>query len=407
MRISLIVAAGGNGVRFRRSLEGSAPRSKRGAPRGVPGPLSKIFSLLGGKPLVAHALAGFRRIPAIRETVVAVPHSHLARLQGLARRFGWKDIRCVPGGRTRAESVWRALGETDPKNPWILVHDGARPFVSPKSVGKLLRAVRNAEGAVLARKVFPTLKEVDASRRVKRTVDRTFLYEAQTPQIASRKWIARAYRENPRALEATDEASLLESVGARVKVVEHEAWNPKITTFEDLRLAEAYLASGRREILRTGFGRDAHRLVRGRRFYLGGIRIPFSKGPLGHSDGDTLLHAVTDAILGATGKGDIGEWFSDRNPRYQNVRSGKLVAKVLRETARDGWRVEHVDTVISLERPKLGPYKKAMRKALGALLGVAPDAVSIKAKTMEGLGPIGKGEAVVCEALVAMRKVVS
>ena len=137
---------------------------------------------------------------------------------------------------------------------------------------------------------------------------------------------------------------------------------------------------------------------------MGGIRISFEKGPLGHSDGDALLHAVTDAILGAIGAGDIGDWFSDRDPKFKNIASSKILEKALEEIAKKGWRVRNVDTVIILERPKLGTYKKLIRENLAKLLELAPEEVSIKAKTAEGLGPEGEGLAVTCEALVTMKR---
>ena len=153
---------------------------------------------------------------------------------------------------------------------------------------------------------------------------------------------------------------------------------------------------------RIGLGRDTHRLVAGRKFYLGGVRIPFEKGALGHSDGDALLHAAADALLGAVGSGDIGEWFSDRNPRFKGLRSEKILKTVLEEVRRKGWAPACLDTVILLEKPRLGPHKKVIRAHLAKLLGLAEDCVSVKAKTLEGLGPEGQGLAVTCEALVTL-----
>lgn len=391
MKVSLIVAAGGVGRRF---LKGRKKKKQAG----------KLFVSLGSRPLLAHTLDAFRGLPSVREIFLALPPGTepWVRAHVLNGRQG-PPVRLVRGGKTRAESVHNALLRTSPQNPWVLVHDGARPFPPRGVIQRLLRRPPKAEAAILGRAVVPTMKRISSRGEVLETVDRRELFEAQTPQLVKRSFLLRAYRENPRAFAATDEASLVESLGGRVKAVTHAAWNVKVTTPEDLKLAEAYYFSTR-EATRTGFGRDTHRLVEGRKFYLGGVRIPFEKGALGHSDGDALLHAVSDALLGAVAAGDIGEWFSDKNPRYKNIRSPLILKKVLEETKKRGWVSAHVDTVIILERPRLGPHKNKIRKNLAGLLGLNESSVSIKAKTAEGLGPEGEGRAVTCEALVTLKK---
>jgi 2-C-methyl-D-erythritol 2,4-cyclodiphosphate synthase len=218
----------------------------------------------------------------------------------------------------------------------------------------------------------------------------------------------KAYRENPNAFLATDESSLVESVGGQMKVHPHSGWNVKVTTPEDLKLAEGLLSVGATRrvapTIKIGFGRDTHRLVKGRKLYLGGVHIPFEKGALGHSDGDALLHAVADAILGATGSGDIGEWFSDKSPRFKGIRSEKILRKVLEEARQRGWVPQQMDSVITLERPRLGNRKKEIRKKLARMTGLPEASISIKAKTAEGLGPEGEGLAVTCEALAVLKQ---
>lgn len=394
MRTSLIVAAGGGGSRFQKGLPLNSRRP------------SKLFFPLCGKPLLAHTLEAFQEIPQVTETILAIPRGTEEEVRTLIRRHGWQAIRLVRGGRTRAESVWKALLKTDPKNKWITVHDGARPFVSQTLVKKLFDSTEDADGAILARRVVPTIKEADEKGFIKRTVDRCGLFEAETPQVVRRDLLQKAYRKVPKAFEATDEAALLEAVGAETRVIVHEDWNPKITTYQDFELAEAYLNQKAKATITTGLGRDTHRLVPGRRFLLGGVEIPFEKGPLGHSDGDVLLHAVIDAILGATGQGDIGEWFSDKDPRNKGIASRTMLETVLKKIIPNGWRIQHLDTTVFLERPKLSPYKEKIRKTLAEVLTLPPESISVKAKTMEGLGPEGRGLAVTAEAVVTMHRIV-
>lgn len=401
MRTSLIVAAGGSGSRFRQSLvRDTALGKKTSKDFSRQSGLSKLFFPLAGRPLLAHSIDVFQKYPQIRETIFAVPPESKKILEDLIRCFKWRAVKVVNGGRTRAQSVRNGLRKADRKSDWIMVHDGARPFVAEDALRKLFREAPRADGVILAKKMVPTIKQTDAAGEVVKTIDRANLYEAQTPQLVRRAILEKAY-QSPRALQATDEAALLESVNARVRVVAHEGWNPKITTAQDLELARAFL--GEDSEIRTGFGRDTHRLVRGRKFFLGGVRLPFERGPLGHSDGDALLHAIADAILGATGAGDLGEWFSDQDKRYKNIRSEKMLKAILQSLG--GWQIQHIDTIIILERPRLGPYKKRMRRKISELFHLPEDAVSVKAKTAEGLGPEGEGRAVSCEAIVTVRRI--
>ena len=412
MNVSLIIAAGGAGKRFGSPQSaGDPPTPFGGKKRDKKGRLSKLFFDLGGRPLLAQTLESFRGIPQIREIIMAVPRGaeKWVKVRVLNGHSG-PPIRLVRGGATRAESVWKALLRASPRNEWVLVHDGARPFPPKKEMVEMLRrgtvCPAPTDGFILARPVVPTLKRVTQGGQIVGTVDRSSLFEAETPQLMRRSTLLKAYRENPHAFLATDESSLVEFLGGRVKVLPHSGWNVKVTTPEDLRLAEVYYGRGPSPMpMAVGFGRDTHRLVRGRKLYLGGVRVPSEKGALGHSDGDALLHAVSDAILGAIGQGDIGEWFSDKNPRYKDIRSERILKKVLAEAAERHWTLSHVDTVIVLEKPRLGPLKKIIRQKIATLLHLTPEAVSIKAKTLEGLGPEGEGLAVTCEAIVTMRRV--
>jgi 2-C-methyl-D-erythritol 4-phosphate cytidylyltransferase/2-C-methyl-D-erythritol 2,4-cyclodiphosphate synthase len=271
----------------------------------------------------------------------------------------------------------------------------------------VLRAGNGWDGVILARKVVPTIKRVlKSDGHIEGTVDRSVLYEAETPQMVRREVLLRAYKADSAAvLRATDEAGLLEAIGARVKIVTHTGWNPKLTTVTDLMLAQAMMEKGGAPGVRIGIGFDTHRLVPGRKLWLGGVTVPSTKGSLGHSDGDALLHAVADAILGGIGRGDIGEWFSDKDRRWKNMKSSIIVSTVMREAKKLGWVPYHIDSNIILQTPKLGPHKMRIRKKVAKIVGLPPDSVSVKARTREGLGPEGEGLAVTCQAVVAMKRV--
>ncbi len=400
MRVSLIIPAAGLGSRFRQSVPG---RGKTKPPF-----RSKLSCQLGGEPVILRTLRAFSHFPQIHETVVAVSPEMRPEVKLWSRHLKGQKVKWILGGKTRAASVLKALKRTSSRAEWVMVHDGARPLVSHDSIKKVLRAAKGWDGVILARKVVPTIKKVlTVDGRIQETVDREFLYEAETPQLVRREVILRAYQQNPKALESTDEAGLLEQIGARVRVVPHEDWNPKVTTLQDLLLAKSMTEKSNAPEVRVGIGFDTHRLVAGRKFYLGGVVIPSPKGPLGHSDGDALLHAIADAILGAIGAGDIGEWFSDRDPKFKNMRSTLILRTVLAEAKRQGWMPYHVDTNIILETPKLYDHKARIRKSVAKCMGLSGKDVSIKARTREGLGPEGEGLAVTCEAVVSMRKVAS
>jgi 2-C-methyl-D-erythritol 4-phosphate cytidylyltransferase/2-C-methyl-D-erythritol 2,4-cyclodiphosphate synthase len=398
MRVSLIIPAAGLGSRFRQSLIRS---DKTVSPC-----RSKLFYQLNGEPVLLRTLRTFGKIPEIFETIVAISPEMRSEVKGWARGLKGSKVRWILGGKTRAESVWNALKKTSSRSDWIMVHDGARPLVTPHAIQKVLKAGKDWDGVILARKVVPTIKKVlTEDGHIRETVDRDALYEAETPQLVRRETLLRAYKQNPKALQATDEAGLLEAIGARVRVMPHGDWNPKLTTLTDLMLAKAMTEKNVSSEVRVGIGFDTHRLVKGRKFYLGGLVIPSPKGALGHSDGDALLHAIADAILGAIGAGDIGEWFSDRDPKFKNIRSTKILGVILAEAKRLGWQPYHADTNIILESPKLYKHKPRIRTSVAKCLGLPEKDVSIKARTREGLGPEGEGLAVTCEAVVSMRKI--
>jgi len=389
MKVSALVPAAGKGSRLRKDVKASRP---------------KPFLSIGGVPVLARTLCELQAVPFIEEIVVASEKRYHAAIEVLARQYGVKKFKkVVVGGVTRTASVQAALLASNPSVPFALVHDGVRPLVSAKSITRFIQEFqkKKSKAAVIGRPVIPTIKVVERSHVVS-TPDRSGLWEIGTPQMFEKKLLRKAYAHHKRKrFKATDDSSLVEAMGETVHVIASSEPNIKITTVEDLKFAAAFFGSTPALV---GLGEDCHRLVKGRPLYLGGLKIPSPKGAKGHSDGDVILHAIIDAILGAIGAGDIGDFFSDKDPRWKGIRSAKMLAVVLEKMTAVGYGVQNVDVTVTLEHPKLGLWKPKIQSKVAGLLGLEPRRVGMKAKTAEGLGPEGAGEALRAKAIATLRR---
>lgn len=401
MSVAVIIAAGGRGLR----LGGSVP---------------KQLLHVGGSSLLSRSVAAFAAVPRVTEFVVVAPLDHLAGVEtSLPAVHGRRPV-VVAGGGRRQESVANGLRATSQAARIVLVHDAARPFVSADLISKTIEAAERHGAAIAALPVTDTVKRARLTAEgpfIQATLPREEMFLAQTPQAFRRDVLEEAVRLGESGVEATDEAALAELAGYAVHLVSGEATNIKITTAADLRLA-TFLAGqgagavGRNAVhggnqalehpvngVRIGTGYDSHRLVEGRPLVLGGVRIPYEKGLLGHSDADVVAHAVTDAVLGAAALGDIGRWFPDTDPQWKDVDSLHLLNVSAARLRDEGFAIANVDVTIIAERPKLLPHVESMRANIAAALTVAVDRVSIKAKTNEGLDATGRGEAIVAHAV--------
>lgn len=382
--VTAIVAAAGRGRRF-------------GAGE------NKVFAPLGGVPILVRTLRVLSACPDIRHLVIVTAAEDLERVEVLASGFDRLHSVCV-GGAERSDSVRAALARVPGDTPWVAVHDAARPLVSPALVTAVIQAAWEAGAAVPATPVSDTLKRAGRGDYVDATVDRAGLWAVQTPQVARLADLREAYR---RAAEegfaGTDDASYLERIGVPVRLVPGERSNLKITLAEDVRMAEGWLHTGE---CRTGFGYDVHRLVPGRRLVLGGVEVPHPDGLGldGHSDADVLLHAVSDALLGAAALGDIGRHFPNTDERYRGADSLELLRQVRALLAETGWAPVNVDSMVLAERPRIGPHVDAMRERIAGALGVPVDAVSVKATTNERLGFEGREEGIAAHAVATIRR---
>ena len=381
MRAAVIVVAGGSGSRMGRA---------------------KQFLPLAGATVAEWSLRCFVGMPEIEAVVLVLGADALA--EHGARLSGGK-VKVAAAGPTRMGSVRSGFSVLPPGLDVVAVHDGARSLITPEIVRATLAEAAKSGAAVAAVPVKDTLKRVPKGESaVSQTPDRAEFWAAQTPQAYRYSFLKEALERFAGDADATDESQLVERCGRAVAVVPSSYENFKITTPEDLVMAEAILDSraGGPRLSKTGFGFDIHRLVAGRELWLAGVKLPHDKGLLGHSDGDAVLHAACDAVLGALGLGEIGVAFPPSDPRFQGLASREIVAHTLGKAAAAGGEIVHLDCTLIAEEPKLKPHYDAMKASLAAVFRLPPSRVSLKAKSHEGLDAIGRGEAISCHAVATV-----
>lgn len=368
----------------------------RGARAGRPGLAPKQYADLAGRPVLAHAIAAFEACPGIA-TITVVIHADDRALYEAAIPPGARRLTDpVIGGATRQESVRLGLAALAPAAPErVLIHDAARPFVTPDLIGRVIAALASHDGAIAAAPLADTLKRDRGDGVAAETVPRADLWRAQTPQGFRFPAILDAHRRAARDGRAdfTDDAAVAEWAGLAVALVPGPARNFKLTTEEDMAMAAALLAGASPAFEpRTGSGFDVHAFCEGDHVWLAGVRIPHGRGLTGHSDADAPLHALTDALLGAIGDGDIGQHFPPSDPAWKGARSRLFVEDAARRIAARGGRIANVDVTILCELPRVGPHRDAMRAAIADMLGIDVTRVGVKATTTERLGFTGREE---------------
>jgi len=358
------------------------------------GALPKQYRLLGGKPMLRRAVEALIGHPAIARVRVVVGAGQEA-LAGDA--LAGLDVgSLIEGGSERAYSVCAGLQQVE--TDAVLVHDAARPFCPPSVIDRLIAPLEFFDGAAPVLPVSDTLAK--ASDKLGEPVDRQGIVRVQTPQAFRTVPLRNAY-EDWRAAPPTDETTVARAAGLTVASVEGDPLLEKITTEADFQRAEQWLAS--RMTQRTGLGFDVHAFGGKGPLMMGGIEIPHERGLAGHSDADVVLHAITDALLGAAGLGDIGEHFPPSDPQWKGASSSVFLGRAAELIRERGGIIDHVDCTIICEEPKVGPYRLAMRRAAAAILGVTEEQVSIKATTTEGLGFTGRREGIAAQALASIR----
>jgi len=395
MKYLLVMPAAGSGQRF-----GDAQ--------------PKQYARLLGRTVIEWALAPFLADPRCAHAIVVIAAGDTA-WSGVAARLAADRLGTAIGGAERSESVRRGLAALESRarpEDWVLIHDAARPCLDPHDLERLLAAVSaQGSGGLLAARAADTLKlSADGGApAAAQTVDRSQLWRALTPQMFRFGALCAALDAAHAAGRLpTDEAQALEWRGERPLLVEGAATNLKLTAGEDLTLAAAILkarapASGE-GTMRIGSGIDVHAFGPGDHLMLGGVRVPHTAAVVAHSDGDVVLHALCDALLGAAGLGDIGQHFADSDPRWKGADSRQFVTAVLGMLRERGLRVVNADLTVLAQAPRIAPHREAIRRAVAALLGLPGDCVNVKATTTEGLGFLGRAEGVAAQAVVLLRE---
>jgi 2-C-methyl-D-erythritol 4-phosphate cytidylyltransferase/2-C-methyl-D-erythritol 2,4-cyclodiphosphate synthase len=362
-------------------------------------PLPKQYLPLGGVKLLRHSLVAFARHPRIGIARAVIHPDDRAHYDEAAE--GLDLLPPVAGGATRQASVRNGLESLVALSPErVLIHDGARPFIDAATIDRVLSALDRAPGALAAIPVRDTVKRSEAGR-VAATLDRSALWRAQTPQGFHFDAILAAHRAAA-GRDLSDDAAVAEQAGLAVVLIEASEENFKVTTTDDLDRAERLLAARLGDI-RTGQGFDVHAFGAGDHVWLCGIKVPHERGLVGHSDADVGLHALTDAILGALGAGDIGMHFPPSDPQWRGAPSDRFLAHALGLVRDAGGIIAHVDVTLICERPKVGPHREAMTARIAEILGLERRRVSVKATTTERLGFTGRSEGIAAQAVATIR----
>jgi 2-C-methyl-D-erythritol 4-phosphate cytidylyltransferase / 2-C-methyl-D-erythritol 2,4-cyclodiphosphate synthase len=381
MKAAAIIVAGGSGTRM-----------------GQP----KQFLPLGGKTVVETSLDAFLAVSEV-ETIVLVLSPENVSAHG--PRLASERVIVVECGETRMGSVRNGFAKVPEDADIVAVHDGARPLITPAIIRAVLDEAVDSGAAVAAVQAKDTLKKVaNKQLYVSQTPQRSLFWHAQTPQCYRRELLDDALTRFADAADATDESQLVEKLGHKVRVVPSSYENFKITTPEDLVMAEAILearAGGRRRTV-TGFGFDIHQLAAGRELWLAGVKLEHSKGLVGHSDGDAVLHAAGDAILGAMGAGEIGIMFPPDNPKIKGIASKDIIAAVMAKLMTANGELAHLDITLVAEEPKLKPHYEKFKASLAAIFGVPESRINMKAKSHEKVDAIGEGRAIACYAVATL-----
>ena len=350
--------------------------------------IPKSYHLYKGKPLLLHSIDKAKNYKRFKKIVLVINKKH----KKLIKDLKINDIKIIEGGNTRAESAYKGLRSIKNYNiKNVMIHDAARPNFSLKLLNKLDKELKSNDCVIPAIQTPDSIKQKKSN--ILENLKRDDIYLIQTPQAFDYKKLYSL--QNDRGNDISDDASLFTRAGKKIKIIKGEINNNKITINSDIKI---------NNLIKYGLGFDVHRLVPNKKLYLGGVKIPSSLGTLGHSDGDPVLHAVIDAIVGACGMGDIGEKFSDKNKKFKNIRSTILLSEIIKQTIKKGYLINNLDINIITQKPKIQKYKKKILNCIAKICNISPTQINIKGKTTEKLGVIGKEKAIACEVIASVIK---
>ena len=388
-----------------------------GMGRRLGGPIPKQFMDIGGQPVIAKTLKVFEAMDEIDHIFIVTNEDYMEHCENITKEYGITKLSAIVcGGAERQDSVYNALkavsgfnGGSDHGIEYVLIHDGARPFVTPEVVLNVLEGIVQSGAAVACVPMKDSLRRASAAGHAGRdeiggadrdasaaggscAVDRSEYFAVQTPQGFRTSAILHAYEKAyEEGYYGTDDASLAERAGLDVAIVKGDYANIKITTREDLPME-----------YRVGTGFDVHKFEEGRKLILGGVDIPYEKGLAGHSDADVLVHALMDALLGAAAMGDIGRHFPDTDQKYKGISSLKLLEHVGSLLLDEGYSIGNVDVTVIAQAPKIAPHIEAMRDNIAETLKLEKSRINIKGTTTEKLGFTGRKEGIAAEAVCAL-----
>jgi len=348
----------------------------------------KPYIIYKGKPIIQHSIDKAKKCKKIGKILLVINKKHKKFIKAL----NTKKIKIIYGGKTRAESAYKAL-QSIKKNKVknVFVHDAARPNFSLKLLNRLIKELKKNKS------VIPTIKPKDTvkfkNRNLVINLNRDYIYLTQTPQAFNYKELFKL--QNNKSSKITDDANLFIKANKKVKFINGEIKNKKITDISDIENLGP---------INHGIGFDIHRLVLKRKLYLGGIKIKSHLGTLGHSDGDPVLHAIIDAVLGACRMGDIGQKFSNKSKKFKNIRSTILLKKIINEVKQKNYFINNLDINIITQTPKISKYKNKIIKSISDICEITPNQINIKGKTTEKLGLIGKEKAIASEVIASVIK---
>ena len=379
MSFCLIILAGGNSLRFKSNI-------------------GKPYQKIAGKSLIDINIIKARQFKEIKNIVVVYNKKDLKKIKSLKI----KNIKLILGGKNRQQSTFNALKylNSKKKNSKVLIHDAARPNFSLKLFNSIIKNMKNAKAVIPKVNIQDAVKQIFETSKDEYILgkNRNNLFLTQTPQAFNLKEIYHLHKTNA-AKYKDDDVSLYMDLN-KVKFINGEKSNFKITDQSDFKnLKNIYNSK-----MSVGIGFDVHRLVPKRKLYLAGLKIKSPLGTLGHSDGDPVLHSITDSILGACKMGDIGQIFSDRNKKFKNIRSTILLRQVINKIKSKGFAINNIDINVITQKPKIKYLKESMRENIAKLCEISKEQINIKAKTTEKLGVIGKEKAIACEAITSVIK---